>query len=119
MAKKKAKKVQPAYQPKARPRGGETYAKEVRARADQITAQVGKIAPYINRVLLVILLAVAILWMAGKLDPTKARCGILMCLGLSFALNGVTGYRSSRRSSFFLMLLGTVIFLVNLFLLIQ
>lgn len=119
MAKKKSGKVKPTYVPKAKARPGSHYAEDVRSKANELTERIAAYVPTLNRVLLVILLVVTVLWLTGAIAPDKARYGIIMTLGVSLALNGVSGYKSSRWAGFFLMIIGAVFFLSNLIMLLQ
>ena len=73
---------------------------------------------YLNRILLALLLAVAVLWLCKALPALTARYLLIALLGVSLALNGISGYRNSRWAGAFLMLFGTALFLSNLYMLV-
>ena len=93
---------------------------QIRAKADTISAAVARVDQKINRILLVLLLVLAVLWIAKPAAfGLICRYAIIMLLGLSMTLNGLAGYRKSRWAGFFLMAFGTILFLGNLFMLIS
>lgn len=117
---KPAKRRPPQYVPKERPsaRPGLTSRERLRARADEISLQFARMDKYLNRVLLALLLAVAVLWLCKALPALTARYLLIALLGVSLALNGISGYRNSRWAGSFLMLFGTALFLSNLYMLV-
>ena len=93
---------------------------QIRAKADAISAAVARVDQKINRILLVLLLVLAVLWIAKPaVFGLICRYAIIMLLGFSMTLNGLAGYLKSRWAGFFLMAFGTILFLVNLFMLIS
>lgn len=93
---------------------------QIRAKADTISAAVARVDQKINRILLVLLLVLAVLWIAKPaVFGLICRYAIIMLLGFSMTLNGLAGYRKSRWAGFFLMAFGTILFLGNLFMLIS
>lgn len=91
---------------------------QIRAKADTISAAVARVDQKINRILLVLLLVLAVLWIAKPaVFGLICRYAIIMLLGLSMTLNGLAGYRKSRWAGFFLMVFGTILFISNLFML--
>lgn len=93
---------------------------QIRAKADAISAAVARVDQKINRILLVLLLVLAVLWIAKPaVFGLICRYAIIMLLGFSMTLNGLAGYRKSRWAGFFLMAFGTILFLGNLFMLIS
>lgn len=93
---------------------------QIRAKADAISAAVARVDQKINRILLVLLLVLAVLWIAKPaIFGLICRYAIIMLLGFSMTLNGLAGYRKSRWAGFFLMAFGTILFLGNLFMLIS
>ena len=93
---------------------------QIRAKADTISAAVARVDQKINRILLVLLLGLAVLWIAKPaVFGLICRYAIIMLLGFSMTLNGLAGYRKSRWAGFFLMAFGTILFLGNLFMLIS
>lgn len=93
---------------------------QIRAKADAISAAVARVDQKINRILLVLLLVLAVLWIAKPaVFGLICRYAIIMLLGFSMTLNGLAGYRKSRWAGFFLMVFGTILFISNLFMLIS
>ena len=91
---------------------------QIRAKADAISAAVARVDQKINRILLVLLLVLAVLWIAKPaVFSLICRYAIIMLLGFSMTLNGLAGYRKSRWAGFFLMVFGTILFISNLFML--
>lgn len=91
---------------------------QIRAKADTISAAVARVDQKINRILLVLLLVLAVLWIAKPaVFGLICRYAIIMLLGFSMTLNGLAGYRKSRWAGFFLMVFGTILFISNLFML--
>ncbi len=87
--------------------------------ADEISCKFAKMSPTINRVLLVLLAVFVALWAFKVMAPLTARYVIIAIMGVSLAINGISGYRQSKWAGFFLMIFGTLLFLSNLFMLTQ
>lgn len=87
--------------------------------ADEISYKFSKLSPTVNRVLLVLLVIVAALWLFKMMAPLTARYLIIAMMGASLAINGISGYRQSKWAGFFLMVFGTILCLGNLFMLTQ
>ena len=119
MAKSKRPGKKPPAPRAARPNPRSTPMRDqIRAKADAISAAVARVDQKINRILLVLLLVLAVLWIAKPaVFGLICRYAIIMLLGLSMTLNGLVGYRKSRWAGFFLMVFGTILFISNLFML--
>ena len=119
MARSKRSGKKPPAPRAARPSPRSTPMRDqIRAKADAISAAVARVDQKINRILLVLLLALAVLWIARpEAFGLICRYAIVMLLGFSMTLNGLVGYRKSRWAGFFLMVFGTILFLSNLFML--
>lgn len=119
MAKSKRPGKKPPAPRAARPNPRATPMRDqIRAKADTISAAVARVDQKINRILLVLLLVLAVLWIAKPAAfGLICRYAIIMLLGLSMTLNGLVGYRKSRWAGFFLMVFGTILFISNLFML--
>lgn len=87
--------------------------------ADEISARFAVMSPKINRVLLAVLAIVVVLWIFKVMAPLTARYLIIAIMGVSLAINGLSGYRQSKWAGFFLMVFGTILCLGNLFMLTQ
>lgn len=87
---------------------------QIRAKADSISAAVARVDHKINRVLLVMLAVLVVLWLCKVLSGIIVRYAIITLLGFSLALNGLSAYRNTRWVGFFLMVFGTLLFLSNL-----
>lgn len=87
--------------------------------ADEISYKFSKFSPTINRVLLVILAILVVLWIFKTIPALTARYLIIAIMGVSLAINGISGYRQSKWAGFFLMVFGTILCLGNLFMLTQ
>lgn len=88
-------------------------------RADEISAQFGRMSTTINRVLLAVFALVVVLMVCKVIPSMTARYLIIAIMGASLAINGLAGYRQSKWAGFFLMVFGTLLFLGNLFMLTQ
>lgn len=119
MAKSKRPGKKPPAPRAARPNPRSTPMRDqIRAKADTISAAVARVDQKINRILLVLLLVLAVLWIAKPaVFGLICRYAIIMLLGFSMTLNGLAGYRKSRWAGFFLMIFGTILFISNLFML--
>lgn len=119
MAKSKRPGKKPPAPRAARPNPRSTPMRDqIRAKADTISAAVARVDQKINRILLVLLLVLAVLWIAKPaVFGLICRYAIIMLLGFSMTLNGLAGYRKSRWAGFFLMVFGTILFISNLFML--
>lgn len=119
MAKSKRPGKKPPAPRAARPNPRTTPMRDqIRAKADTISAAVARVDQKINRILLVLLLVLAVLWIAKPaVFGLICRYAIIMLLGFSMTLNGLAGYRKSRWAGFFLMVFGTILFISNLFML--
>lgn len=119
MAKSKRPGKKPPAPRAARPSPRTTPMRDqIRAKADTISAAVARVDQKINRILLVLLLVLAVLWIAKPaVFGLICRYAIIMLLGFSMTLNGLAGYRKSRWAGFFLMVFGTILFISNLFML--
>lgn len=87
--------------------------------ADEISYKFSRISPTVNRVLLAILAILVVLWAFKVMPALTARYLIIAIMGISLAINGISGYRQSKWAGFFLMVFGTFLFLGNLFMLTQ
>lgn len=87
--------------------------------ADEISYKFAKMSPQINRVLLAVFAVIVVLWLFKVMAPLTARYLIIAIMGVSLAINGLSGYRQSKWAGFFLMVFGTLLCLGNLFMLTQ
>ncbi len=107
-------------QPKAdRYAGMSASRRKLHQRADRISDQFAAVDKTANRILLVILVVLALLW-AFKVIPTlSARYAIIMVLGCTLGLNGIVAYKEHRWTGFFLMVFGTILMLGNFYMLVK
>ena len=93
--------------------------KKLHAQADEISLRFSRVEKRLNRVLLAVFALVAVLWIAKVLPADTARYCIIAFVGVSLAVNGISGYRQSRWAGSFLMIFGTLLALGNLYMLIN